>query len=79
MNIKATFATTFWAIFVSMVFVSPNCAVVAGFLSFCVLIGILVARTDVEPTEEDKSILSWIGTAASLVILLGVVYWGLIQ
>ena len=78
MNIKATFATTFWAIFVAMVFVNPDCAIVAGFLSFCVLVGLLVARTE-ELTEKDKSILSWIGTAASSVILLGVVYWGLIQ
>jgi hypothetical protein len=61
-----------------MLFVNPDCAIVAGFLSFCVLVGLLVARTE-ELTEKDKSILSWIGTAASSVILLGVVYWGLIQ
>jgi hypothetical protein len=78
MNVKIAFATVLWSILAAMLFVNPDFAGVSGLISICILGGVMLAITNTE-TEEEKVILSWVGIAASSILLLIVVYWGLIQ
>ena len=78
MNVKIAFATVLWTILATMLFISPSFALVSAVISICILGGTFAVLSEVT-TEEEKTIFSWVGIAASSILLLIVIYWGLIQ